>query len=143
MKTTFKQKLQNTGYKFAGWLTTRYGVDRLSTFLLFGGLVIMLIGRIARMTVIYYLGDAMAIFSIIRTYSPRTKTAKRQKELAWFDKNFGGISKFFSLQQKRLTDRSHKYFRCRTCGQMLRVPRGQANIVITCSGCGSKIKAKS
>ena len=43
----------------------------------------------------------------------------------------------------RHADRDHKYFTCKKCRTICRVPVGKGNIVITCPKCGAEIHAKT
>ncbi|MBR3570193.1 MAG: hypothetical protein IKN96_05255 [Oscillibacter sp.] len=44
---------------------------------------------------------------------------------------------------RRHKDKAHKYYACKQCGTICRVPTGKGNIVITCPKCGAKIQAKT
>ena len=55
----------------------------------------------------------------------------------------GALRQSGSGAAARLRDREHRYFKCRNCGTMCRVPRGKGKIVITCPRCGSRIDARS
>lgn len=43
----------------------------------------------------------------------------------------------------RHADKDHKYFTCKTCGAICRVPAGKGKIIITCPKCGAQIQAKT
>ena len=43
----------------------------------------------------------------------------------------------------RHADKEHKYFTCKNCKAICRVPVGKGNIVITCPKCGAQIRAKT
>ena len=43
----------------------------------------------------------------------------------------------------RHADKEHKYFTCKSCKTICRVPAGKGKIVITCPKCGAEIKAKT
>ena len=43
----------------------------------------------------------------------------------------------------RHADKDHKYFTCKTCGTVCRVPVGKGKIIITCPKCGAQIQAKT
>ena len=40
--------------------------------------------------------------------------------------------------RERRQDREHRYFTCKSCGTICRVPAGKGKIEITCPKCGSK-----
>lgn len=43
----------------------------------------------------------------------------------------------------RLKDRNHRYFRCPSCRQRVRVPKGRGRISIRCPKCGNKFTKKT
>ena len=43
----------------------------------------------------------------------------------------------------RHADKEHKYFVCKSCKTICRVPAGKGKVEITCPKCGGKIIAKS
>ena len=43
----------------------------------------------------------------------------------------------------RLKDRNHRYFRCPSCRQRVRVPKGRGRISIRCPKCGNKFIKKT
>jgi len=43
----------------------------------------------------------------------------------------------------RHADKDHKYFTCKACGTICRVPVGKGKIIITCPKCGGQIHGKS
>ena len=49
----------------------------------------------------------------------------------------------FKLAKLTLTDRQHKYLMCPSCGKLMRIPRGQGDIVVSCPGCGHQTRTRS
>lgn len=43
----------------------------------------------------------------------------------------------------RHADKAHKYFTCKNCKTICRVPVGKGKIVITCPKCGAQIHART
>ena len=43
----------------------------------------------------------------------------------------------------RMKDREHRYFKCPSCGQQMRVPRGKGRITVHCRSCGATFEEKS
>ena len=56
---------------------------------------------------------------------------------------FSGVIRKIKFFFTRLKDREHKYFTCKSCGTVCRVPRGKGKIMITCPRCGNQIQGKS
>ena len=128
----------------------RNGVDQLNMVLLWGSvavsLVASLIGGISDAfavvgTVISYLSTAMWVVALFRTFSKNLY--KRREENSkwlrfwWKIKNAGKGAK------ERHADKAHKYFTCRKCKAVCRVPVGKGKVVITCPRCGDKIEGKT
>jgi predicted RNA-binding Zn-ribbon protein involved in translation (DUF1610 family) len=61
----------------------------------------------------------------------------RWMTLVWKVKNCG------SGARERHADKTHKYFTCKSCKTICRVPVGKGKIVITCPKCGAQIHAKT
>ena len=47
------------------------------------------------------------------------------------------------LDVARHADKAHKYFTCKNCKTICRVPVGKGKIVITCPKCGAQIHART
>ena len=45
--------------------------------------------------------------------------------------------------RERHADKDHKYFTCKNCKTICRVPVGKGKIIITCPKCGAQIHAKT
>ena len=48
-----------------------------------------------------------------------------------------------SSAKARHADKEHKYFTCKNCGAICRVPAGKGKIIITCPKCGAQIQGRS
>ena len=133
-----KSWFQNLGYKMQGWMQGRYGQDELNRALSTGGLILLLLSMIPALSFLYPLAFAMVVWSIFRCYSK--KLDRRRAERDAYLRFTGKIKGWFSLQKRRWKDRkAHRYYRCRQCKTVMRVPVGKGKIKITCPKCGSEI----
>lgn len=62
--------------------------------------------------------------------------------------NYGSYNVYKKPLGQRINDwftekKNYKIFKCKNCGQKLRVPRGKGKITITCRKCGVQFKARS
>jgi ribosomal protein S27E len=119
----------------------RYGHDQLNLFLLGLYLVLYLISALARITVLSWVSAVLLIFVLFRMLSRNFD--RRHRENAQFMKLAGPVIQWFRLQRTIRRDREHRYFKCPSCGQQLRVPRGKGKITVTCRGCGASFQEKS
>ena len=142
----FFYKMQSA---LARFMYGRNGTDQLNRALLVLYLVLWIGG-----TVLSAVLDSRILYNVINTLMAvvmvaifyRTfsrNLAKRREEnrkfLAWW---WPIKSRMAGAKQRRM-DKEHKYFTCRRCKTICRVPAGKGKIVITCPKCGSKIVGKS
>ena len=138
------------GDAFARFMYGRNGMDQLNLVLAWGSVGFIVAANLisglsdtmaAVGLVIYYFGMAIWIISLFRMFSKNLEKRRRENcewlRLWWKLKN--------SVQgaKKRRADKNHKYFTCKNCKAVCRVPVGKGKIVITCPRCGSKIEGKS
>jgi len=120
----------------------RYGTDELNTVLLIAGLAMTFLAYIDQLQFFSLLAYLVLIYALIRSFSRNYD--KRQKELGKYLKLKGGILNWFSLQKRKFRERkTHRYFRCKQCRTVMRVPRGKGKIAITCPKCGQKVVQKT
>ncbi len=144
---------------FQKFMNGRYGSDQLNFVLLIGYIVVCIIASILRLNWLNIAAFAIVALVIFRMFS--RNIYKRQKENAkflqiiWDIKNGSRDSaasrtakkdtKRFERDGKKTmrADKEHKYFKCKNCGAISRVPRGKGKIEIICPKCGNKIIGKS
>ena len=68
---------------------------------------------------------------------------KRRAENQRFVNWWWGVKSRSAGAKARHADKEHKYFTCKTCGAICRVPVGKGKIIITCPKCGGQIHAKT
>lgn len=83
----------------------------------------------------------LAVLLLWRTFSKNL--AKRRAENQRFVNWWWPIKNRFAAAKARKADKAHKYFTCKNCKTICRVPAGKGKIVITCPKCGHKIEGKS
>ena len=117
--------------KFQHFMQGRYGADQLSRFLTTIGLVLIILNLFVRSNIIVY-----RMFS--RDYNRRY--AENQKFLTWQNK----IKYKVNNWKRNLADRkTHHIYKCPSCGQKIRVPRGKGKIIVTCPKCRTEFQKKS
>ena len=68
---------------------------------------------------------------------------KRRAENQRFWNWWCGIKSRKAGAKARQADKDHKYFTCKQCKTICRVPVGKGKIIITCPKCGAQIHGKS
>ena len=140
---------QRIGGALARFMYGRNGWDQLNQAL-FRGYLILWVAEIAvslllknRLVTGLFEGTLfiLIIFLFYRTFSKdlyRRRT-ENQKWVNWYC----GVRNRSAGAKARHADKEHKYFTCKNCKTICRVPAGKGKIVITCPKCGAQIKAKT
>lgn len=115
------------------------GADAYSLFWLALFLILAGLGRFY--LPLYIPALVVLVYLLFRFFSRNAE--KRQVENARFMALVRSV--FHWLKRKRTiqTDRQYYYFKCPTCGQEMRVPRGLGKIQITCRTCWSQFETRS
>lgn len=137
------------GNAIARFMYGRNGMDQLNVAL-FGGyiaycvvraiLLIVLESR-AVMIVSDILLYAFMLLIFYRMFSKNLykRRAENQKWVNWVWR----MKSSRNGARERHADKEHKYFTCKDCKTICRVPVGKGKIVITCPKCGAQIQAKT
>ena len=144
--------MNNWRMKLQQFMQGRYGVDPFGKFLLMTGFVLMFASGFVGSRLVYYLGIALLIYAYFRIVSKNH--GKRFKENLKFEaikakfsgpKVDGGRGSKKKWQesvknspaQNEDDTKYYNYYRCRNCQQIVRVPKGQGTVKITCPKCGN------
>ncbi len=118
------------GTFFAG----RYGMDSLSTTLLWTGIALFFISLLSGIGIFSTLSVALYIFVVYRMLSK--DKARRGAENRKFLAAVRGTRTKFSQSQVRFKNRKeYKYVRCPNCHSWIRLPRGAGSISVRCKPC--------
>ena len=130
----FRQFSAKLSAALRSFMAGRYGNDRLNMAILGAGLVASILSAAVSAPpanlIFWALSYALMIWAIFRALS--RNTYKRYQENRKFLQIFD-----------RLRDRQNRYFDCPKCRQMVRVPRGNGKIAITCPRCKEKFIKKT
>ena len=123
------------------FLYGRYGNDQLNWFLIGLYLVLYILSLLTGFGLFYWISVFLVFITLFRMLS--RNLAQRRTENAKFMQKAGPVLQWFRLQRTMRRDKEHCYFKCPSCGQYLRVPRGKGKITVTCRGCGASFQEKS
>lgn len=140
---------QRIGNAMARFMYGRNGMDQLNRALLTAYLGLfalqMLTAGILRSVMLTRIVDLLLwvvmILVMFRMFS-RNLPKRREENQKW-------VSWWYQVRSRnsgaraRHADKDHKYFTCKSCGAICRVPVGKGKIIITCPKCGGKIEAKT
>ena len=120
--------------KMARFMYGRYGMDQLSRNLSLICLVLLIITMFVRNNVIYMIALVGIVYTYFRVFSRNIsrRSQENEKYLKFHYKVVGKLNKI----KFRITDsKTHRIFRCPSCSQKIRVPRGKGKISIKCPKC--------
>ena len=146
----------------------RNGADELTIVMGFAGIVIAMIGSIARIQWLSWIAIAVIVIGLSKNIDARRKeneafvaTTANVPGLGKFVASLGGgaaaanasraagTSKEDFERAKRTAKKMWKgrkttaYLKCPNCGQMLSVPKGKGKIRVTCPKCHAKMETRS
>jgi len=124
------------GYKIIQFMAGRYGMDQYSRDLTAYGLIITLLDIFIPGKIVTYIGYALVIFAIYRIFSK--DHVKMRAQLTWYRTYFDGPLRSYLNRDRK----NYRYFKCPTCKQIQRAPKGRGRIRVTCHKCGNVFEKK-
>lgn len=134
-KERFRRKMQV-------FLSSRNGTDDLGRDVYIASLILFFAELFLQTKLLYIIALTGIFYSTFRTFSGKlfSRQMENQKYLALR----GRIARRFHLLKRRWKERkTHKYYRCPSCHQVLRVPKGKGKIEIRCPKCGGTFIKKT
>lgn len=128
--------------KLARFMYGRYGVDSFSQCLMWIAIVGFLLSNFRWGRGFYFIGFAAMVYATVRIFSKNTY--KRAAENQKFLQRTSKIRSFF--QQKKwamMQKKSYHIYKCPSCKQKIRIPRGKGKIEISCPKCRTKFIKRS
>lgn len=133
--------------KLRKFMTGRYGIDQLSQALNIIFLILALTGLLMHQSIFLILALIPMFYNYYRMFSKNFQ--KRYNENRIYTNMTAPIYNFFQrlklkFRKKQKRDKvNYKYYRCKNCGQELRIPRGKGKVVITCPICKHSFEGRS
>ena len=90
---------------------------------------------------LYWVAMALLLYAIFRGFSKNLY--KRREENSKFLQWTWKVKNGRSAAKARHADTAHKYFTCKNCKTICRVPVGKGKVIITCPKCGAQIHGKT
>ena len=120
--------------KLQRFMMGRYGVDSFSKFMMGAVLVMWVLDMFLHSRILYSWSILLIIYVYFRMFS--RNTVKRYQENQKFLSIKGKVLSRFRSEKSQLNQRkTHHIYKCPTCKQKIRIPRGKGRICITCPKC--------
>lgn len=120
--------------KIQRFMIGRYGVDAFGKFLLGTVVVLWAINLFANSRFLYSWALLLMIYAYFRMFS-RNTTKRYQENVKYLQIKNNMVSRFKSEKSQLKERKTHHIYRCPTCRQKIRIPRGKGRICITCPKC--------
>ena len=134
--------MKQLAQKLQQFMIGRYGNDEFSLFLSIAGLILGLLANFKYLGFLYFIGTALIFFSLFRSLSKNYNA--RRKELNWYLLWSAKPKAELKIFVNKIRDRkTHRYFKCKNCKTVMRVPVGRGKIEITCPKCRAKVIKKT
>jgi hypothetical protein len=120
----------------------RYGFDQYTRAIILTGLAITLIASLTRNSLIILLSYIPIIYAFFRILSKNIQ--KRSKENYIYCDIIRKVKvNFNNFKLLAIGTKTHKYYKCRNCRQMIRIPRGKGKISISCPKCKKEFVSRT
>ena len=135
------------GNAIARFMYGRNGMDQLNLVLMWVVLILDVVTMLVQRNhavisvVLYWISMAGWVYVLFRMFSKNL--SKRRGENQKFVNWVWRMKSSRAGAKERHADKDHKYFTCKNCKTICRVPVGKGKIIITCPKCGAQIHAKT
>ena len=125
--------------KLQRFMMGRYGGDELSKALSIVALVCMILSSVfVKVPVVYLLlywgGAAILVYNLFRMFSKNvSKRYEENQKYRTF--RYKVVTKLDAKKKQFAQRKTHRFFKCPSCKQHVRVPKGRGKICITCPRC--------
>ena len=128
--------------KLIRFMAGRYGFDSLGKATIIAALAAVVLASLFDIPVLSWLAWALIIYAYFRRFK-RNINNRNDKNQTYLAKT-RRLRTWFSTQKNLLAQRkTHHIYKCPTCRQKIRVPKGKGKIEIRCPKCQTRFIKKS
>lgn len=120
----------------------RYGVDKFSNFLIILALVLLVLDLFIPFVFLRTVALLLVLYAYFRILSKNhyKRYAENERYMKYYNKvRFFWVRRKSHMEQRR----THKIYKCPSCKQSIRVPKGKGKIAITCPKCRTEFIRRS
>lgn len=120
----------------------RYGTDDLGKITIYASLLFLILSMFIKHPILYIIALLLLAVSYIRMFS--RNTAKRyQENQKYVSLRYKVVCKFSNGKQNMKIRKTHHIYKCPSCSQKVKIPRGKGKISIRCPKCDTQFIKKS
>ena len=120
----------------------RYGMDQLSKLLMYLALALLVITLFWHNPIIYFLAVALMVYTYYRMFS-KNISRRYSENQAYLKVRYKIIGRFNNFKLRMRDRKTHRIFKCPSCSQKIRVPKGKGRISIRCPKCRIEFTKKT
>ena len=124
------------------FMVGRYGPDHLNVAMIIVSLVLSLLNGIFKLlpiTIVSYIILALAIFRMLSRNIARRRAENDKFIRYWWPVKTRAKRAAANIRHGK----THRFLKCPSCGNTLRVPKGKGKLQITCPKCGERFVKKT
>jgi len=134
--------MRNIRLKIQKFMVGRYGMDKLSTVLLYAGLALIFLFSLLNIPFVGSIGWVTIAISYFRALSKnRPKRFIENQKYLTLSRRVKQKSN--QIRNKFYQHKQYKFYTCPNCKKKLRVPRKKGTIKITCPHCKNQFVKKT
>lgn len=128
--------------KIQRFMIGRYGVDSFSRFLIGVSLILWVLGLFVRSRFLNSWFVLLMLFAYYRVFS-KNHQKRYQENMKYLQIKNKVVAWFHSEQSIMKQRKTHHIYKCPTCNQKIRIPKGKGRICITCPKCKTEFTKTS
>lgn len=136
------QEVKRMKEKLRNFMIGRYGIDSFSKFLMGIALVLCILDIFVDNIFINSWFIILIIYVYYRMFS-RNYNKRYQENMKYLQVKNKVLAKFRSEKSIMKQRKTHHIYKCPTCNQKIRIPKGKGRICITCPKCKTEFTKTS
>ena len=120
----------------------RYGPDHLSIAMIVFSFVLSILHGILRFTPLMYISYVLLALALFRMLSRNIKRRRAENDKFiryWWPLRTRANRSYSNIKHRK----THRFLKCPSCVNTLRVPKGKGKLQITCPKCGERFIKKT
>ena len=123
-------------------MSRRCGLDELNNFIMLIGFIFVVIALFTHKWVFVLIGTVFVVLCYMRVFSK--KLEKRKAENDVYTRYMGNVVRFvdyiklvINMKIRSIRDKEYIYFVCKSCKQVIRIPKGKNKVSVRCPKCSA------
>lgn len=135
-------KVQRMKEKFQRFMAGRYGADQLTKVYLAITMICLVLSMFTRFMPLYWAALLLLVYTYYRMFSKNVSKMYAQNQ-KFLNRRYRLVAKWDAFKKRFAQRKEYRFFKCPTCKQRVRVPKGKGKICITCPRCHRDFIKKS